>query len=210
MDDIEAYGQLREQPPTPAAAPPLVTAPPRPRRSHWVRNGVLLVIAYLVLAVGTTIQPIGIPFLSVRVSVPFPGGAPMLFGLPDRPFTVLVIGLDRRPSETGPSRTDTILVMRIDPHNHKAAFLSIPRDSLMEVPLPDGSYTQDRVNTAFVYNWSSKDSEAAPDALARTIEHNLGISIDHYVIFDQRSAEGLIDAIVGLWRAPVNLSVDRR
>jgi LCP family protein required for cell wall assembly len=198
MDDIEAYGQLRERPSTPASAPPVVLAPPKPRRSHWVRNGLLLVVAYLVLTVGTTIQPIGVPFLSARISVPFPGGAPMLFGLPDRPFTVLVIGLDRRPSETGPSRTDTILVLRIDPSSHKAAFLSIPRDSLMEVPLPDGSYTQDRINTAFVYNWSSKDSSAAPNALARTIEHNLGISIDHYVIFDQRSAEGLIDAMGGV------------
>ena len=31
-----------------------------------------------------------------------------------------------------------------------------------------------------------------------TIEHNLGIKVDHYVIFDQRSAEKLIDAMGGV------------
>ncbi|HYM14972.1 MAG TPA: LCP family protein [Dehalococcoidia bacterium] len=198
MDDIEAYGQLRERPAGAAAAPPQVLTPRRQRRSHWLRNVLLLTIAYLILAVGTTVQPIGLPFTSARVSVPFPGGAPLLFGLPDRPFIVLVVGLDRRPTETGPSRTDSILLVRIDPNNHTAGILSIPRDSLMQVPMPDGTYTQDRINTAYVYDWSSKDSSAAPKALERTIAHNMGIAIDHYVIFDQRSAEGLIDAMGGV------------
>jgi polyisoprenyl-teichoic acid--peptidoglycan teichoic acid transferase len=206
MEDFEAYGQLRDRPlragPGGTAVPgaaPQVLAPPRPRkRSHWLRNTILLIFAYFALAVGTTVQPLPVPLLSMRVSVPFPGGAPMLFGLPDRPFTVLVIGLDRRPTETGASRTDTVLLLRIDPSAHKAAFLSIPRDSLMEIPNADGSFSQDRINTAFVYNYSSKDSSAAPKATMKTIEHNLGIKLDHYVIFDQRSAEGLIDAMGGV------------
>ena len=201
MEDFEAYGQLREVPPT-AEAPLPQTAPrPATRRSHWLRNVLFvgaLVLGYACLAVATTVQPLAVPFTSMRLTVPFPGGAPMLFGLPNRPFVVLVIGLDRRPTETGPSRTDTILLARIDPKKHTSSFLSIPRDSLMEVPSPDGGYSQDRINTAFVYNWSSKDSSAAPEALARTIEHNLGIKVDHYVVFDQRSAEQLIDALGGV------------
>jgi hypothetical protein len=32
-----------------------------------------------------------VPFTGLRIALPFPGGAPLLFGLPDRPFTVLVI-----------------------------------------------------------------------------------------------------------------------
>ena len=199
MDDIEAFGQLQERPipagpaplPEPAAAPA-----PRRKRFHWVRNAILLAVAYLVLAVVTAVQPI--PIASARVAVPFPGGAPLMFGLPNRPFTVLVIGLDRRPSDTGPSRTDTILLVHIDPNAHRASFLSIPRDSMMEVPSPDGSWTQDRINTAYVYNWSKKDAAAAPQALMRTIEHNLGIKVDHYVTWDQYSAESLIDAMGGV------------
>jgi len=132
------------------------------------------------------------------VALPFPGGASMMFGLPSRPYTVVVIGLDRRPTDNGPSRTDTILLVRIDPGAHKAAFLSIPRDSMMEVPQPGGGWTQDRINTAYVYNWSSKDSSAAPKALMATIEHNLGIHVDHYVTFDQYSSEKIIDAMGGV------------
>ncbi len=134
----------------------------------------------------------------MRVSVPFPGGAPLMFGLPNRPFTVLVIGLDRRPNETGASRTDTVLLLRIDPNGHKASFLSIPRDTMMEIPASDGSFFSDRINTAFVYNYSEEDPEAAPRATMATIEHNLGIKVDHYIVFDQRSARTLIDSLGGV------------
>jgi LCP family protein required for cell wall assembly len=134
----------------------------------------------------------------MRVAAPFPGGAPLLFDLPNRPYTVLVVGLDRRPTETGASRTDTILLLRVDPRNDSAAFLSIPRDTLMAIPNGDGSYSQDRINTAFVYNYSSEDEGAAPRATMETIEHNFGIKVDHYIIFDQRSAAALIDALGGV------------
>ncbi len=206
MEDFEAYGQLRDRPlradPGGAAvpgAPPRVLAPPRRRkRSRWLRNTILLIAAYFTLAIATTVQPLPVPFASARVSVPFPGGAPLLFGLPDRPFTVMVIGLDRRPTETEASRTDTVLLLRVDPRGKKAAFLSIPRDTLMEIPDADGDFSRDRINTAFVYNYSSKDSSAAPNATMKTVEHNLGVKVDHYVIFDQRSARGLIDAMGGV------------
>ncbi len=205
MDDIEAYGQLKErplpvppppQPSGPAAPGEAAPAAPRKKRFHWIRNGAIFAAVYLILAVFTAVQPI--PVGAMRLSVPFPGGAPMIFGLPNRPFVVLVIGLDRRPTETGPSRTDTVLLLRIDPGAHRAAFLSIPRDSMMEIPNASGGYDRDRINTAYVYNWSSKDSSAAPKALMTTIEHNLGIKIDHYVTFDQYSAEGLINAMGGV------------
>jgi LCP family protein required for cell wall assembly len=218
MEDYEAYGQLRERP-APGAPPELLprqpaaerttratapdslgpaTAARRPKRTHWVRNVFLLIVAYFVLAVGTTFQPIPVPLTSMRVAVPFPGGAPVLFGLPNRPFTVLVVGLDRRPGETGASRTDTVLLLRIDPNKHRAAFLSIPRDTMMEIQASDGSYFDDRINTAFVYNYSEEDSSAAPKATMETIEHNLGIKVDHYIIFDQRTARTLIDSLGGV------------
>ena len=67
------------------------------------------------------------------------------------------------------------------PEKNKASLLSIPRDSMMLVPAGDGSYFQDRINTAYVYNWSSQNPDAAPAALAETIERNLGIKVDYRV-----------------------------
>jgi LCP family protein required for cell wall assembly len=91
-----------------------------------------------------------------------------------------------------------VLLLRIDPNKHEAAFLSIPRDTMMEIPADDGSYYQDRINTAFVYNYSAEDESAAPKATMSTIEHNLGIKIDHYIIFDQRSSATLVDSLGGV------------
>ncbi len=201
MDDIEAYGQLKERAVPigpPPAAPEALPTPlaPRKKRFHWVRNFILLAVAYFALAVITAVEPVAVG--GARLALPFPGGAPLLFGLPNRPFIVLVIGLDRRPTDKGPSRTDTVLLVRIDPGAHKSAFLSIPRDSLMQVPEPDGTWTQDRINTAYVYNWSQKDESAAPRAVMRTIQHNLGIKVDHYVTFDQYDSEALINALGGV------------
>jgi LCP family protein required for cell wall assembly len=54
------------------------------------------------------------------------------------------------------------------------------------------------VNTAYVHNWSADDPEAAPRALIQTIEQNLGIQVDYYLVFDQRGAADVIDAAGGV------------
>ncbi len=158
----------------------------------------MAVIVYGFLWFVTLLQPLNVAGLSL--SVPIPGlTAERIFGLPDGPFTVMIIGLDARPSQIGgPARTDSILLMRVDPDRNRAGIVSIPRDAMMELPYGDGTFTSDRVNTAYVYNWSDDDPSAAPRALAETIEHNLGIGVDYYVVFDQYGAEDLIDAAGGV------------
>jgi LCP family protein required for cell wall assembly len=155
-------------------------------------------ITYAVLVAVTFVQPIDVAGSSLTVPVPGLSHAEV-FGLPDEPFTVMVIGLDVRPSQEGqPARTDSILLVHVDPEKNKASLLSIPRDSMMLVPAGDGTYFQDRINTAYVYNWSSQDPDSAPAALAETIERNLGIKIDYRVIFDQRGAAKVIDSADGV------------
>ncbi|OFW48853.1 MAG: hypothetical protein A2146_08020 [Actinobacteria bacterium RBG_16_67_10] len=154
-------------------------------------------MVYLLLALFTLVQPISVASLSL--SVPIPGLPPeRIFGLPDRPFIVMVVGLDIRPTQEGPSRTDSILLLRVDADKDRAGILSIPRDTLMQVPLDEGGFTQDRVNTAFVYNWSPDDAGRAPAALGQTIEDNLGLAADYYIVFDQRGAARIIDAAGGV------------
>jgi LCP family protein required for cell wall assembly len=184
-------------PSSPQPAPPF--EPPgerRPRRKRWLALPIALGV-YVFLALFTLVQPIKVAGLSL--TVPIPGlSTARLFGLPDRPYTVAIIGLDIRPTQSGPSRTDSILLVRVDEAHTRAGVLSIPRDAMMEVPLGDGTYTDDRINTAYVYNWSESSPAAAPKALAETVEHNLGIEIDYYVVFDQRGAEKIIDAAGGV------------
>jgi LCP family protein required for cell wall assembly len=157
----------------------------------------IALLVYLLLVAVTLVQPVSVAGRSL--TVPIPGLPPeRIFGLPDGPFTVMVVGLDIRPTQQGPSRTDSILLVRVDPDENRAGLLSIPRDAMMEVPVPDGDLRHDRVNTAYVYNWSADDPDRAPAALAATIERNLGLHIDYHVIFDQRGAAKIIDAAGGV------------
>src|SRR3990172_6963046 len=180
----------------PPVPPPLESLPAQRRPRRWWFALPIALAVYLLLALATLVQPVSVAGLSL--SVPVPGlSTSRLFGLPDRPFTIAVVGLDIRPTEQGPARTDSILLLRIDPGRNRAGVLSIPRDAMMQIPATDGSVFEDRVNTAYVYNWSADDPEQAPAALAQTIEHNLGLTVDYYVVFDQRGAAEVIDAAGG-------------
>ncbi len=191
------------QPPPPALGappgppPPLGPLAPSPRPRRWWLAVPIALAVYLLLALITLVQPAAVASLSLTVPIPVLPPA-RLFDLPDRAFTVMIVGLDIRPTQEGPSRTDSILLLRIDAGKNRAGILSIPRDTLLQVPLTDGGLVEDRVNTAFVYNWSPDDAGQAPAALARTIEENLGLAVDYYVVFDQRGAARIIDGAGGI------------
>ena len=196
---------MTQQPPPldndarPAVGPPPLepATPQRDRRRRWWFAVPVALFIYLFLVAVTLVQPV--PVAGLSLTVPIPGvSTARLFGLPDRPFVVLVVGLDIRPEQGGPSRADTILLLRVDEGKNQASILSIPRDAMMQIPLPDGGSTRDRVNTPMVYNWSPDDPERGPAALAQTLEQNLGVKVDYYVIFDQRGAAGIIDAAGGV------------
>ncbi|MEZ4518348.1 MAG: LCP family protein [Chloroflexota bacterium] len=112
---------------------------------------------------------------------------------------ILLMGIDRRPGEAFVSRTDTMMVISIDPETDSAAILSVPRDLYVDIP----GYGQDRVNTAFVYGaMNSNDIEhnyLDGAALAmQTISYNLDIPIDHFVLVDFGAFTRSIDLLGGI------------
>lgn len=67
-----------------------------------------------------------------------------------QPFTILLVGVDKRAEAvTEGVRSDTLILVRINPQGNWATMLSIPRDSI--VPLPSGAYG--KVNSAFSYGY---------------------------------------------------------
>lgn len=101
--------------------------------------------------------------------------------------TVLVMGVDTRPEERGyRTRTDTMILMSIDPTTKRGSMLSIPRDTYVDVP----GYGLQRVNTAYPLG----GAELAVD----TIEYNFGIRIDHYAIVEFAAFTALVDEIGGI------------
>ena len=111
-------------------------------------------------------------------------------------FTVLIMGIDRRPTEGGglTFRSDTIMLASINPLNNRAGVLSIPRtihlalaDTVELVP----------IHTLLVRG-ELRQEGSGPELVRSTIQHNLGIYIDAYVLVDFDGFIGLVDAIGGI------------
>jgi LCP family protein required for cell wall assembly len=100
--------------------------------------------------------------------------------------TVLVLGIDRRPGEYGRTRTDTIILMTVDPEGKGAGMLSLPRDLYVELP----GRGLDRINTAYPYGGG--------DLAIETVKYNLGVPVDHYIVIDFQAFVTLVDEIGGI------------
>ena len=107
---------------------------------------------------------------------------------------VLLLGVDRRGGKGWGYRTDTIIIVTVDPLNGTAGMLSIPRD--LQVPIPGNG--EDRINTANVWGESRKYPGGGPALLKRTVEVNFGIPIDYYVMVDFQGFEEIIDTMGGI------------
>lgn len=102
-------------------------------------------------------------------------------------ITILLLGIDQRPGEDPDvARTDTIMLLTLDPQTKSAGMMSIPRD--LYVPLPDRG--MDRINTAHVYG--------GPEFAKRAIEYNFGIPIQHYARVDFTALTSLVDLVGGV------------
>jgi LCP family protein required for cell wall assembly len=105
------------------------------------------------------------------------------------------MGIDQRGNQGGYWRTDTMIIVTIDPQAQTVGMISIPRD--LWVPIW-GYNTENRINTAHYYGDAYGYPGGGP-ALARdTVAYNLGIPIHHYVRLNFTAFEELIDEIGGI------------
>lgn len=113
--------------------------------------------------------------------------------IPAGVMNVLLLGTDRRP-EWGDWRTDTIIVVSINPQTQSVGMLSIPRDLWIQIP----GFGVGRINTVdFIGEW--KDAEGGgPGLFKRTIETNLGLPIQRYARINLEGFIEVIDALGGV------------
>ncbi len=102
--------------------------------------------------------------------------------------TYLLVGSDARQDDTSGSRTDSIMVLHTG--SGPNLLMSIPRDSLVEVP----GHGTTKINAAFAYG-------GAP-LLIRTIEQNTGIRIDDYAEIGFTGFVDVVDAVGGITVCP--------
>jgi LCP family protein required for cell wall assembly len=111
--------------------------------------------------------------------------------------TVLVMGLDYRTwvSGQGPPLTDTMILLTVDPTQHTAGMLSIPRDLWVNIP---GGYGYDRINVAYKLGEANKLPDGGPGLAMKTVEELLGVPIDYYAVIEFHAFEQFIDEIGGV------------
>ena len=84
-------------------------------------------------------------------------------------------------------RSDTIMLMRVDPSTNRAAVLSFPRDLWVQIA---GRQNKNRINAAYV-----KDE---PQRLIDTIYQNFGVGVDHFIQVDFCAFKNIVDAVGGV------------
>ena len=170
--------------------------PKGPKRSNWFII-VLLIVAVVVLSgtLGTAISAIN--SLTRVFSTGTGSGANVVLVNPQTQsnlfkdverINILVMGIDQRPNEDpDQARTDTMILISVDPQNKTAGMLSIPRD--LFVPLPDRNQ-QDRINTAHVLG--------GPEYAMRTVEFNFGVPVHHYARLNFEAVVQMINYMGGV------------
>ena len=83
-------------------------------------------------------------------------------------------------------RSDTIMVIRLDPTTKRSAVLSFPRDLYVKIP----GHGTSRINSAYRQN--------EPQLLIDTIQNEFGVPIDHFIQIDFCAFQRLVSAVGGV------------
>lgn len=113
-------------------------------------------------------------------------------------INILLLGIDQRESEAGqPTRTDTMILLTIDPVGKTMGLLTIPRD--LWVPIPGLSKEiEDRINTAHFYGDLYKYPGGGAALAKKAVQYNLGVPVHYYVRIDFKGFEKIVDALGGV------------
>jgi polyisoprenyl-teichoic acid--peptidoglycan teichoic acid transferase len=114
----------------------------------------------------------------------------------DERVNILLMGLDYRDWEydEGPSRTDTLMLVTVDPGSRTAAMLSLPRDLWVNIP----GYDYGKINTAYFLGEAYQEPGGGPGLAILTVEELLDIDIHFYAQVDFTAFERFIDEIGGI------------
>lgn len=101
------------------------------------------------------------------------------------PFSVLLLGVDERENDVG--RSDTMIVLTVNPEQKTVKMLSIPRDTRVEIV---GNDTTEKINHAYARGGVQMSID--------TVEALLDIPIDYYVSVNMEGFLDLIDTLDGI------------
>jgi polyisoprenyl-teichoic acid--peptidoglycan teichoic acid transferase len=113
-----------------------------------------------------------------------------------KPLNILLVGVDERKNDKG--RSDTLIILSINPNIDSMQMISIPRDTRTELV---GLGFEDKINHAYAYGDINTTIE--------TVEAFADIELDYYVKMNMEGLVDLVDAVGGItinnpyeWKEP--------
>ena len=104
------------------------------------------------------------------------------------PVSILLLGVDTGDlGRTEQGRSDSMVVLTINPHTQKTTLFSIPRDTYTEIV---GNGTSDKINHAYAFGGTAMS--------INTVQQMLDIPIDFYVMVNMAGIQEVVDAVGGI------------
>lgn len=100
---------------------------------------------------------------------------------------ILVFGVDSANNASKNTRSDSIMLVSIDPDKENPAVISIPRDTRVQIP---GRNNYTKINHAHSYG--------GPELLVETVEHLLNIDVDYYIGINYNVVAEVVDTLGGV------------
>lgn len=107
--------------------------------------------------------------------------------LPGEAVNILLIGSDKTKIPGDPGRSDTQILVRLDPETKSISMLSLPRD--LRVLIPDHGY--DKMNTAYSYG--------GPPLVVRTFSELTGLPVNHFMEIDFAGFWHVVNILGGVY-----------
>jgi len=157
----------------------------RTRQPRCRRRILVLLLLFLLPWVGSAVVLLFCPPVLMAMSAMFvkPQPGAIAWNGHDR-ISLVLMGLTQRTTE--PARTDTLLVMDIDPARRHINMLSVPRDLWVNIP----TYGHGKLAIAYAVG--------GPRLSAYTLERDLGIPVDYTLALTFRGFTKIVDAMGGV------------
>jgi len=110
------------------------------------------------------------------------GGNFLIIGSDTRAFVATDADQKAFGRDEGGQRSDTMMVVHVEPDAKRTLVVSFPRDLWVDIP----GVGMSKINAAF---------NSGPDTVIATLKKNFGIDINHFVEVDFQSFRGIVDAI---------------
>jgi LCP family protein required for cell wall assembly len=115
--------------------------------------------------------------------------------VPSQPINVLLLGTDARLDDPDPPRTDTMILLTIDPQRQSIGMLSLPRD--LWVPIPGFGF-ESKINTAYTIGEARRYPGGGARLAMDTVSSFVGQPVHYYIRVNFAGFVELVDLIGGV------------